>query len=115
MSAGMGIDLEAFMKLQRADGLASILAIGTANPSNAVDQSTYPDYYFRITGDEHNTQLKDKFKRICKFIHESWSVYVILRCNLLNTMRYYDAILQYNAILWCNLTAQYYDEIFSFE
>eukprot|EP00253_Pinus_taeda_P030648 PITA_30648 len=62
-----GVDFEGFRKLQRADGFASILAIGTANPPNAVDQSTYPDYYFRITGNEHNTELKDKFKRICKF------------------------------------------------
>ena len=62
-----GVDFEGFRKLQRADGFASILAIGTANPPNAVDQSTYPDYYFRITGNEHNTELKDKLKRICKF------------------------------------------------
>nr|BAA94593.1 pinosylvin synthase [Pinus densiflora] len=61
-----GVDFEGFRKLQRADGFASILAIGTANPPNAVDQSTYPDYYFRITGNEHNTELKDKFKRICE-------------------------------------------------
>lgn len=67
MSVGMGIDLEAFRKSQRADGFASILAIGTANPPNVVDQSTYPDYYFRITNNEDNTDLKDKFKRICKF------------------------------------------------
>eukprot|EP00253_Pinus_taeda_P007830 PITA_07830 len=61
-----GVDFEGFRKLQRADGFASILAIGTANPPNAVDQSTYPDYYFRITGNVHNTELKDKFKRICE-------------------------------------------------
>eukprot|EP00253_Pinus_taeda_P018176 PITA_18176 len=48
------------------DGFASILAIGTANPPNVVDQSTYPDFYFRITGNEHNTELKDKFKPICE-------------------------------------------------
>nr|P48407.1 RecName: Full=Pinosylvin synthase 1; AltName: Full=Dihydropinosylvin synthase 1; AltName: Full=Stilbene synthase 1; Short=STS 1 [Pinus strobus]CAA87012.1 stilbene synthase [Pinus strobus]prf//2109262B stilbene synthase:ISOTYPE=1 [Pinus strobus] len=66
MSVGMGIDLEAFRKSQRADGFASILAIGTANPPNVVDQSTYPDYYFRVTNNEDNTDLKDKFKRICE-------------------------------------------------
>ena len=68
MSAEMTVDLETFRKTQRADGPASILAIGTANPPNAVDQSTYPDYYFRITSGEQNTDLKDKFKRICKFL-----------------------------------------------
>jgi len=66
MSAGMTVDLETFRKTQRADGPASILAIGTANPPNAVYQSTYPDYYFRITSGEQNTDLKDKFKRICE-------------------------------------------------
>ncbi|KAL0414132.1 UNVERIFIED_CONTAM: Chalcone synthase J [Sesamum radiatum] len=53
-------------RAQRAEGLATVLAIGTANPPNCVEQSTFPDYYFRITNSEHNTQLKEKFKRICK-------------------------------------------------
>lgn len=60
------MDLEAFRKAQRADGPATILAIGTANPPNAVDQSSYPDYYFRITNSEHMTELKHKFQRMCK-------------------------------------------------
>nr|AAY52458.1 chalcone synthase [Ginkgo biloba] len=58
-------DLEAFRKAQRSDGPATILAIGTATPPNAVKQSNYPDYYFRITNSEHKTELKEKFKRMC--------------------------------------------------
>ncbi|WP_139160690.1 hypothetical protein, partial [Acinetobacter baumannii] len=50
---------------QRADGPATILAIGTATPPNAVDQSSYPDYYFKITNSEHMTELKEKFRRMC--------------------------------------------------
>ncbi|BAU00726.1 hypothetical protein VIGAN_10234200 [Vigna angularis var. angularis] len=50
---------------QRAEGPATILAIGTATPPNCVDQSTYPDYYFRITNSEHMTDLKEKFQRMC--------------------------------------------------
>ncbi|KAJ1414945.1 Thiolase-like [Sesbania bispinosa] len=51
---------------QRAEGPATILAIGTANPPNCVEQSTYPDYYFRITNSEHKTELKEKFQRMYK-------------------------------------------------
>ncbi|XP_073027155.1 chalcone synthase [Primulina eburnea] len=51
---------------QRAEGPATILAIGTATPPNCVDQSTYPDYYFRITDSEHKEDLKEKFKRMCE-------------------------------------------------
>lgn len=51
---------------QRADGPATILAIGTATPPNCVYQADYPDYYFRVTNSEHMTQLKEKFKRMCK-------------------------------------------------
>ncbi|CAI0436758.1 unnamed protein product [Linum tenue] len=42
------------------------MAIGTANPANCVDQSTYPDFYFRITNSDHMTELKRKFQRMCK-------------------------------------------------
>ncbi|XP_061994556.1 polyketide synthase 5-like [Rosa rugosa] len=52
-------------KAQRAEGPATILAIGTATPPNCIDQSTYPDYYFRITNSEHKVELKKKFQRIC--------------------------------------------------
>ncbi|CAA7052334.1 unnamed protein product [Microthlaspi erraticum] len=57
--------LDEIRKAQRADGPASILGIGTANPTNHVIQTEYPDYYFRITNSEHMTDLKDKFKRMC--------------------------------------------------
>ncbi|XP_058753963.1 chalcone synthase 1A-like [Vicia villosa] len=50
----------------RAEGTATVLAIGTATPQNCVDQTTYPDFYFRITNNEHNIELKEKFKRICE-------------------------------------------------
>ncbi|QHO06487.1 Stilbene synthase [Arachis hypogaea] len=51
---------------QRAEGPATVLAIGTANPPNCVNQSTYADYYFRVTNSEHMTDLKKKFQRICE-------------------------------------------------
>lgn len=53
-------------RAQRAEGPATVMAIGTATPPNCVDQSTYADYYFRITNSEHMTELKEKFKRICE-------------------------------------------------
>jgi bisdemethoxycurcumin synthase len=52
----------------RADGPATVLAIGTANPPNCVRQEEYADYYFRVTKSEHLTSLKDKLKRICKYL-----------------------------------------------
>lgn len=70
MAETLGLDLEAFRKAQRADGPATILAIGTATPPNAVDQSSYPDYYFKITNSEHMTELKEKFRRMCKKFHK---------------------------------------------
>lgn len=42
------------------------MAIGTATPTNCVDQTTYPDYFFRVTKSEHMKELKEKFKRICE-------------------------------------------------
>ena len=53
-------------RLQRADGPAAVLAIGTANPANCVSQEEFPDYYFRITKSQHLTQLKQKLKTMCK-------------------------------------------------
>lgn len=61
------VTVEEVRKGQRAEGPATIMAIGTATPPNCVDQSTYPDYYFRITNSEHKTELKEKFKRMCEF------------------------------------------------
>ncbi|OAY37102.1 chalcone synthase 2 [Manihot esculenta] len=61
----MAASVEEIRKAQRAHGPATILAIGTATPSNCVNQADYPDYYFRVTKSEHMTELKEKFKRIC--------------------------------------------------
>ncbi|KAK2643900.1 hypothetical protein Ddye_019095 [Dipteronia dyeriana] len=60
------VSVEEFRRSQRAEGPAAIMAIGKAIPPNCVDQSTYPDYYFRVTNSEHKTDLKKKFKRICE-------------------------------------------------
>nr|UJP17035.1 chalcone synthase CHS [Chrysanthemum x morifolium] len=58
-------DIAAIREAQRAQGPATILAIGTATPANCVYQADYPDYYFRITKSEHMVDLKEKFKRMC--------------------------------------------------
>ncbi|KAJ6307606.1 hypothetical protein OIU76_017411 [Salix suchowensis] len=60
------VTVDEVRKAQRAEGPATILAIGTATPPNCVDQSEYPDYYFRITNSEHKVELKEKFKRMCE-------------------------------------------------
>nr|ABF59869.1 chalcone synthase [Lupinus luteus] len=60
------VSVEEIRNAQRAQGPATIMAIGTATPSNCVDQTTYPDYYFRVTNSEHKTELKHKFKRMCE-------------------------------------------------
>jgi len=60
------VSVDEIRRAQRAEGPASILAIGTANPPNAIEQCDYPDYYFRITSSEHKVELKEKFKRMCK-------------------------------------------------
>nr|AHJ60259.1 chalcone synthase [Magnolia liliiflora] len=59
------VSIDAIRKAQRAGGPATVLAIGTATPSNEVIQADYPDYYFKITKSEHMTELKEKFKRMC--------------------------------------------------
>nr|AFU90825.1 chalcone synthase [Epimedium sagittatum] len=59
------VTVEEVRKAQRAEGPATVMAIGTATPSNCVLQSEYPDYYFRITNSEHKVELKEKFKRMC--------------------------------------------------
>nr|BAM28982.1 chalcone synthase C [Lilium hybrid division I] len=58
-------NLDEIRQSQRAEGPATVLAIGTATPANMIYQSEYPDYYFRITKSEHMTELKEKFKRMC--------------------------------------------------
>ncbi|GLT88200.1 hypothetical protein SLE2022_062350 [Rubroshorea leprosula] len=60
------VTVDEVCKAQRAEGPATVLAIGTANPPNVYYQSTYPDYFFRITNSEHKTDLKQKFQRICE-------------------------------------------------
>nr|ALI57120.1 polyketide synthase [Aquilaria crassna] len=50
----------------RGKGVATILAIGTANPPNCYLQSDFPDFYFRATNSNHKTELKDKFRRMCE-------------------------------------------------
>ncbi|KAJ8455954.1 hypothetical protein OPV22_034870 [Ensete ventricosum] len=59
-------NLHALRKAQKAQGPATIMAIGTANPPNLYEQTTYPDYYFRVTNSEHKQDLKHKFRRICE-------------------------------------------------
>ncbi|KAF7132838.1 hypothetical protein RHSIM_Rhsim09G0036400 [Rhododendron simsii] len=59
------VSIEDFRKAQRAEGPATVMAIGTSNPPNCIDQSTFPDYYFRITKSEHKTKLKEKLQRVC--------------------------------------------------
>ncbi|XP_015934537.1 chalcone synthase-like [Arachis duranensis] len=49
-----------------ATGVATILAIGTANPPNIILQYEHPDFYFRATRSDHMLDLKQKFNRICK-------------------------------------------------
>ncbi|GJN11755.1 hypothetical protein PR202_ga29971 [Eleusine coracana subsp. coracana] len=60
------VTVEEVRKAHRAEGLATVLAIGTATPPNCVYQAGYPDYYFRVTKSEHLSDLKEKFKRICR-------------------------------------------------
>lgn len=53
---------------QSGERLATVLAIGTANPENVLYQADFPDYYFQTTQSEDLVDLKLKFKRICKYI-----------------------------------------------
>ncbi|CAN0875581.1 Naringenin-chalcone synthase [Linum grandiflorum] len=62
----MTTGVDELRKAQRADGVATILGIGTATPPYCINQTDFPDYYFRITNMQHNTQLQHKFKRICE-------------------------------------------------
>jgi hypothetical protein len=52
---------------QHGEGPATMLAIGTANPTGVViPQDQFADDMFRMTKSDHLTQLKEKLKRICK-------------------------------------------------
>nr|UXM19714.1 chalcone synthase 2 [Hydrangea macrophylla] len=64
--ATKSVAVEEMCKAQKAGGPATILAIGTAVPSNCYYQSEYPDFYFRVTKSDHLTDLKSKFKRMCE-------------------------------------------------
>lgn len=61
------VSVEEFCRARKSQGPATILAIGTATPPNVYEQSTFPDYLFRVTKSEHMTQLKSKFKRMCTY------------------------------------------------
>nr|QWQ66224.1 piperidyl ketide synthase 2 [Phlegmariurus tetrastichus] len=50
---------------KRSAGPATVLAIATANPPNSIQQSAYPDFFFKATNSEDQTELKTKFQRIC--------------------------------------------------
>jgi len=65
-NSSMMESVEAVRKAQRADGTATILAIGTAHPPHAIEQSNFADFYFRVTKSEDKVDLKNKFDRICK-------------------------------------------------
>ncbi|XVE81417.1 hypothetical protein DITRI_Ditri15bG0061700 [Diplodiscus trichospermus] len=54
------VTVEEVLKTQRAEGPATVLAIGTSIPPSCVDQSTYPDYYFRITNSE-KSMIKKRY------------------------------------------------------
>lgn len=62
------ISVEEIRKAQRAQGTATVLAIGTANPPHYFEQSKFPDTYFRMTHDDHMIELKKKMQRMCKNI-----------------------------------------------
>ncbi|GLJ06433.1 hypothetical protein SUGI_0039100 [Cryptomeria japonica] len=64
MSAGKMVDLEGLRK-SRGLMVQQPSWPSAATPLNIIEQSSYPDYYFRITNSDHMTRLKEKFKRIC--------------------------------------------------
>ncbi|ONK62851.1 uncharacterized protein A4U43_C07F8780 [Asparagus officinalis] len=59
-------NVENIRQAQRADGMATIMAIGTARPPNIIMQDDFADFYFRVTNNEHKVELKKKFANICK-------------------------------------------------
>lgn len=60
------VSVDEVRRAQRAQGTATIMAIGTANPPHVNDQSTYPDAYFRMTNSQHLSHVKNKMQRMCK-------------------------------------------------
>ena len=63
-----GAAVDHHQKKNKAGGLASVLALATANPPNVVYQDNFPDYFFKVTNSEHMVELKEKLKRVCKYI-----------------------------------------------
>ncbi|KAB5564879.1 hypothetical protein DKX38_004933 [Salix brachista] len=61
------VTVDEIRKTQRAEGPATIMAIGTATPANCVDQSTYADYYFRITNSEKSI-IKKRYMHLTEEI-----------------------------------------------
>ncbi|XP_044500820.1 chalcone synthase 2-like [Mangifera indica] len=59
------VSVDEVRRAQRAQGTATIMAIGTANPPHVNDQSTYPDAYFRMTNSQHLSHVKNKMQRMC--------------------------------------------------
>ncbi|KAJ4722928.1 Chalcone synthase [Melia azedarach] len=60
------VNVDDIRKGQRAEGRATIMAIGTTTPPTCFDQSKYADFYFRVTNSEHMTKTKDKLQHICE-------------------------------------------------
>nr|3A5Q_A Chain A, Benzalacetone synthase [Rheum palmatum]3A5Q_B Chain B, Benzalacetone synthase [Rheum palmatum]3A5R_A Chain A, Benzalacetone synthase [Rheum palmatum]3A5R_B Chain B, Benzalacetone synthase [Rheum palmatum] len=54
------------MATEEMKKLATVMAIGTANPPNCYYQADFPDFYFRVTNSDHLINLKQKFKRLCE-------------------------------------------------
>ncbi|KAJ6829740.1 chalcone synthase 1B-like [Iris pallida] len=61
----MGSLMEMPYEQERSFGRAAVLALGTANPPYYMEQSELPDEYFKRTNNEHMTDVKRKFTRIC--------------------------------------------------
>lgn len=54
----------------QADGPAIVLAIGTANPPDVIEQSTYHERLFAMCGISDNEALKAKFKRMGELLDQ---------------------------------------------
>lgn len=53
--------------VQQAEGPACVLAMGTANPPDIIEQSTYHERLFAMCGISDNETLKAKFKRMGEY------------------------------------------------
>lgn len=54
----------------QADGPAIVFAIGTANPPDIIEQSTYHERLFAMCGISDNETLKAKFKRMGELLEQ---------------------------------------------